>query len=257
MLKNYFRIAIRNFRANKYFSLANIAGLAIGLSASLVIYLVVQYDFSFDKFEKDRDRIYRVVGDYTFSSQTYYGAGAPAAMPAAFNKEITGLDIVAPLYIWNRDVKMSIPGKNEEQTVFKKQDHIVFADAHYFELLPYTWIAGSPTTSLAEAYQVVLTESNAKKYFPAMEPGQVIGKEIVFNDTVRTTVTGVVKDQDRNTDFTFTTFVSRATIETPRLKPDDGDEWGSASPSSQLFVKLSGGTNSSQIDKRVAVLLKK
>jgi len=257
MLKNYFKTALRNFRANKYFSLANIAGLAIGISASLVIYLVVHYDFSFDKFEKDGNRIYRVVGDYVFSGQPYHDAGAPAAMPAAFNKEITGLDIVAPLYTWNKDVKMSIPGKNEEQAVYKKQDHIVFADAHYFELLPYKWIAGSWATSLAEAYQVVLTESNAKKYFPAMEPGQIIGKEIVFNDSVRTTISGVVKDLDQNTDFTFKTFVSRATIETPRLKPDDGDEWGSASPSSQLFVKLSGGTKPSQIDNQVAGLFKK
>ncbi len=61
MLKNYFLVALRAFRRNKVFSFINIVGLSIGISASLVIYLLVQYDFSFDKFEKDGARIYRVI----------------------------------------------------------------------------------------------------------------------------------------------------------------------------------------------------
>ena len=61
MLKNYFLVALRTFRRNKTFSLINILGLSIGISASLVIFLLVQYDFSFDKFEKEGSRIYRVV----------------------------------------------------------------------------------------------------------------------------------------------------------------------------------------------------
>jgi hypothetical protein len=66
MVKNYLKIAFRNFRHNKIFSFINIVGLAIGISASLVIYLIVSYDFSFEKFEKDRGRIYRVVSDMKF-----------------------------------------------------------------------------------------------------------------------------------------------------------------------------------------------
>jgi len=257
MFQNYFKTALRNFRANKYFALTNIAGLAIGISASLVIYLVVHYDFSFDKFEKNGDRIYRVVADYTFSGQPYHDAGTPAAMPAAVKKEITGLEMVVPFYMWNNDVKMSVPGKDGQQVVYKKQEHIVFADANYFELIPYTWVTGSATTSLKEAYQLVLTESSAKQYFPGLGPGQIIGKEIIFSDTVRTTVAGIVNDLDQNSDFTFKIFVSRSTIETPRLKPDDGDEWSSASPSSQLFVKLTNGAKPEQIETQLEKLFKK
>ncbi len=69
MVKNYFIVAFRNFRHNKIFSLINILGLAIGISASLVIYLLVNYHFTFDKFEKDNDRIYRVVSNFTFSGE--------------------------------------------------------------------------------------------------------------------------------------------------------------------------------------------
>ena len=65
MLKNYFIVALRSFARNRAFSLINVIGLSIGISASLVIYLIVAYDFSFDKFEKDSNRIYQVVEKYT------------------------------------------------------------------------------------------------------------------------------------------------------------------------------------------------
>ncbi|MFT3936966.1 MAG: ABC transporter permease [Chitinophagaceae bacterium] len=257
MLKNYLKTALRSFWANKYFSLTNIAGLAIGISASLAIYLVVQYDFSFDKFEANGDRIYRVVTDYTFSGQDYHDVGVPAAMPAAVKKEITGVQLAANFRIWNNDVKVSIPGTTATPAVYKKQDHIIFANEDYFQLISYKWIAGSPATSLSQPYQVVLTETAASIYFPSLTPSEIIGKPIIFNDSIQTTITGILKDITHHTDFSFKTFVSKATIETARLKPDDGDEWGSASPASQLFLKLNNGTSATQTEAQLAKLFKK
>ena len=66
MFKNHLIVAFRNFRRNKIFSLINIIGLSIGISAALVIYLIVQYDFAFDQFEKNGKKIYRVVSDFKF-----------------------------------------------------------------------------------------------------------------------------------------------------------------------------------------------
>jgi len=83
MFKNYFKTARRNLWRNKIFALINIAGLAIGISASLVIYLLVNYDFTFDKFEKDGDRIYRVVSDFMFGGESFNNSGVPSPMPAA------------------------------------------------------------------------------------------------------------------------------------------------------------------------------
>ena len=71
MLKNYFTVALRNFLRHKIFSFINIIGLAIGISASLVIFIIVQYDFSFDKFENGGDRIYRVVSDMKFPDNDF------------------------------------------------------------------------------------------------------------------------------------------------------------------------------------------
>ncbi|WP_295798809.1 hypothetical protein [Mucilaginibacter sp.] len=64
MIKNYFKIAFRSFRQHKLFTLINVVGLSIGISTALVIYLIVNYDYTFDKFHKDGDRIYRVVSNY-------------------------------------------------------------------------------------------------------------------------------------------------------------------------------------------------
>jgi predicted permease len=257
MFKNYFKTAWRNLWRNKIFSSINIIGLAIGISASLVIYLLVHYDFTFDKFETGGDRIYRVVSDFTFSGESFNNSGVPSPMPAAIKNEVTGVDIVAPFRTWNDNVKITVQGENDKPVIFKKQNSIVYADENYFKLLQYTWIAGSSKTSLQQPYQIVLTESNAKLYFPRLNTTDVVGKEIIFNDTVRTTVTGVVKDLRENTDFTFKTFISRATLETKRMLPEDWTEWGSTTSTSQLFIRLSAGATASQVQAQVMKLFNK
>jgi len=257
MLKNYFTIAFRTLWKNKVFSVINVLGLAIGISASLVIYLLVNYHFTFDKFEKDNDRIYRVVSNFSFSGEVYHNSGVTVPMIPAVRKEVTGLDAVVPFRTWNGDAKISVPLDKREPKVFKHQQNIIFADSNYFNLVSYTWIAGSLNTSLRDPYQTVLTESNAKLYFPNLSPAQMVGKEIFFDDTIRASITGVVKDIKENTDFTFKTFMAYATLEKTSLKPENWESWDNTNGAQQLFVKLSAGTNPLQIEKQVAQLYKK
>src|ERR1019366_3891548 len=127
MFKNYFKTAFRNLAKNKVFSLINVSGLSIGISASLVIYLIVSYDFSFDKFEKDRERIYRITTLSTFSGESYHNSGITYPMGKALKNEATGIDIIAPFYEWDEASKASIPdAAKKEPVVFKKQEHTVF-----------------------------------------------------------------------------------------------------------------------------------
>jgi putative ABC transport system permease protein len=251
MFKNYFKTAIRNLAKNKIFSLINISGLSIGVSSALVIYLIVSHDFSFDKFEKDRDRIFRVVSDFTFSGEAYHNSGVTYPMPKAIQKDLTGIENVTHFYTGD-EVKISIPeaGKGDPG-VFKKQTNLVFADDNYFKLLAYEWLAGSSKNALDQPYQTVLSESNAKIYFPKLKPPEIIGKEIIFNDSVLTKVTGVVKDLAKNTDFRFKIFISRATLESRLVSKDEQNEWGSTNSASQLLIKLSLGASPSLITKQV------
>jgi hypothetical protein len=154
MFKNYLIIAVRTLWKNKLFTAINILGLAIGISASLVIYLLVNYHFTFDKFEKDGDRIYRVVSNFTFSGETYRNSGVTYPMGPALKKELTGLDAVVPFRTWDDDVKVSVPvEKGKDPVVFKKQKDFVFADESFFKLIGYQWIAGAANTSVVAPYQ--------------------------------------------------------------------------------------------------------
>ncbi|HWB23975.1 MAG TPA: hypothetical protein VG738_00780 [Chitinophagaceae bacterium] len=92
MVKNFCKVAFRNFRRNSFFSFVNIVSLATGISAALVIFLFVEYDFSFDKFEKDINRIYRVVSAFKVTGETFKTAGVPYPLYNAVNAELTGVE---------------------------------------------------------------------------------------------------------------------------------------------------------------------
>jgi ABC-type antimicrobial peptide transport system permease subunit len=238
MLKNYLTIAFRTLWKNKVFTAINVFGLAIGISASLVIFLLVNYHFSFDKFEKDNDRIYRVVSNFSFSGEIYHNSGVMDPLANAARSELTGLEAVIPFRTWNGDAKVTIGGATKEPIVLKHEKNIVFADSNYFKLLNYSWLTGSPKTSL-------------------LSPSEAIGKQVYIDDSIGLTVTGIVQDIAANTDFTFKTFVSYATLEKTSLKPQNWDSWGSTNGAQQLFVKLSKGTSVKQVEDKIAGLVKK
>ncbi len=250
-------IALRNLKQNKIFSAINILGLAIGISASLVIYLLVRYDFSFDNQHKNGDRIYRVVSNFEFSGDKFYNAGVVFPLGNAVRKEVTGLEESAPFFTADSDTKVSVKNGDAKPTVFKHQNQIIYADEHYFNLFGYEWLAGSPRTALQQPRQVVLTVSAAQRYFPALKTVDIPGRDLYFNDSVRATVTGIVKDIQDNTDFVFTTFISRITLEKTSLHRSEFDKWNSTWGNSQLFVQLSPGTSIAQVQRQVQGLYNK
>ena len=255
MLANYFIVAFRNIWRNKIFSLINITGLSIGITASLVIFMIVSYQFSFDTFEKDRDRIYRVVSDMHFPDQEIKFAGVPMPMPAAVKREITGIDVVAPLQEYG-EATVRVEAKQEGGTpaVFKKERRVMFCDEGYFNLIQYQWLSGS-AGQLREPFRVVLTESTAKKYFPDLSPEKMIGRRLTYNDSIQVAVAGVVQDLREVTEFDFKAFISMATIPSSGLRYNfSWDQWSNVSSSFHLFLKLSQGISPSQITKQIELL---
>ena len=259
MFKNYFTIAIRNFWKHKVFSLINVSGLAIGISAALVIYLLVQFEFSFEKFRKDKDRIYRVVTDMTFpGASVFKNSGVPMPMPTAVRTDLTGIE-TATHFVTAYETKVSVPlAGSQSPAEFKKQTDIIYADEFYFALFDHDWLAGSKQTALKDPHQVVLTEERARTYFGNHQPGDIIGKQITYDDSVTVTISGIVKNQKKATDFRFKEFISLATVMATGLKDHfGGDEWGSINSSSQLFVKLKVGTKPEQVNAQFTGLVEK
>jgi putative ABC transport system permease protein len=259
MLKTYLIVAYRNFFRNKVFSLINVLGLSIGIASALVIFLIVHYDFSFDKFEKDSDRVYRVVTVMTFSGTPMHFSGVASPLAAAVNKEVSGVEETIGFHRFKGDPKVNIQRKDGEKPFqINHQEDIIFADESYFNLIPYQWLAGSPDISLKEPYKVVLTEARAKDYFPSIPFSEMMGKQVIYDDSVVATVSGIVKSLTANTDFIFKEFISQSTIPSTALKTQyNWTEWAFVSGGTQLYVKLKPGVTVRNTETQLLSLLKK
>jgi len=142
--------------------------------------------------------------------------------------------------------------------IYKKQPEIIFTNNAYFEMLPYQWLAGSSITALAQPFSVVLTESRARQYYPNASFQDIIGRAITYNDSLKTLVTGIVKDLDQNTFFTQREFISLATIMHTGLKNNFMMEtWNDWMAYSQLFIKTTAGSSKETTEANLNSLLQK
>jgi ABC-type antimicrobial peptide transport system permease subunit len=187
----------------------------------------------------------------TFPGESVFkNSGVPMPMAKAMRTDLTGIE-AATHFVTIYEAKVSMPvAGSQSPAEFKKQTEIVYADEFYFSILEHDWLAGSKQTALKDPYQVVLTEERAKTYFGNLPANSIIGKQITYNDSIKTTVSGIVKNTtEKATDFRFKEFISLATVMSTGLKNHfGGDEWGSINSSSQLFVKLKEGTRPEQLN---------
>jgi len=191
-----------------------------------------------------------------FPEQDFKNAGAPGPLPGAVRSEIPGIEKSTVFWAASA-MKVDIPSRVENKNEFKKQEDIIYADDQYFHFFQYRWLEGSPENSLNGPNKVVLTESRARTYFNDADIGNAIGQTIVYDDTVRATVTGVVKDLNEITDFTFKEFISLPTFSEKLKRVNGWGEWGSVNSASQFFIQLKKGVDSGQINKQLAVVRKK
>lgn len=245
MIRNYFKIAFKVFTRNKAFTAINVLGLSIGISASLIIFLIADFEFSYDKIQTNAGRIYRVVLDRKSNGNDGHSAAVPAPLSNAVENEMSGVEAVVPLMQFQGDAtaKVSIE-RSGKPVIFKSQPGIVFTNPDYFSLLPYQWLAGTVSD---QPFHVVLSESRAKQYFPSAEIYDIIGRSIRYNDEFSVTISGIVKDIKENVSFDATEFISFATIAQTHFQNDFMmDVWNDWMAYSQLYVKLSGTPENSE-----------
>ena len=216
----------------------------MGICACLVIYLVASYEFSFENFHPDRDRIFCV------DAVMYRGHWncVPGPMPAAMRREMTGFQTVAAFQTYEASV--TIPaGSNEKPKRFDRSGSIAIAEPQYFGIFRYRWLSGNAATSLAVPNSVVLTAEKAKEYFGDLDPDRIIGRTIYYQDSLMVRVTGVVVDWTGNSDFNFGQWISYATIPVSFLKNKITlDAWDKLDLSSKVMIKLAKNVKPSQID---------
>ncbi len=258
MFKNYFRIAMRILARNKLYTVINVLGLALGVCGCIVIWLVGSYEMSFDRFHPDGDRIYRVVGGGKPGERK--DADVIPPMAEAMRESIPGLEAVTAYFNENQMGEVKVPVAGKAAVVFQPgiegqddQTGVIIADANWFRVFPHQWLAGDPAVALKEPFQVVLTEKAARLYFGDVPPTAVIGRELIYADSLHVHVSGVVRDWTSHSDLAYTDLISFPTIAASFLKEKRNmDDWGWHSGMGKwywplVYVKLARGTRPAPI----------
>ena len=193
MLKNYFKIAVRNLLKNRLYSIINISGLTIGLTCFILIALYIQYELSYDSHHEKADRIYRVAqwqdGNVVDGSDRF--SITPMPLGLAIREEIPEVETVTILSV--NEIVLSY-----QEKVFNQQ--VLYGDEYLFEVFTIPVVEGMGKEALKDPNNVILTESLAKKYFGAESP---IGKDLILNNNRPLTVRGIIKDAPKNQHFSY------------------------------------------------------
>jgi putative ABC transport system permease protein len=184
MLKNYFKIALRNFQKSRAFTLLNLGGLTISFTACLLIFFWVSHEFSYDKTGSTASRVYRV-------ALTLHANGQPDKDFA-----VTAGPLAPVLAKDFPEVEKAVRFEGYGTTLGYQGQHFftnrfLFTDSTFLDVFDYPMLKGDPHTALNGSNSIVITESASKKYFGSADP---IGKMITCDDSILLRVTGVMKD---------------------------------------------------------------
>ncbi len=239
MIKNYFKIAIRNLWKNKAFSAINIIGLAVGLAVCLLITLYVVDELSYDRYNKNAGRIYRVDADVKFGGNELRLAVASDPMGATLKKDYPQVEEYARIY--TSEGSKLIKKGNE----YIEEEHVANADSTLFNVFTLPAIEGNTKTALNEPNTVVITASAAKKYFGTTD---ALGKTIEANK-VPYKVTAVIKDIPHNSHFNFDFIFS--------MKNVDYQFGNYLSMNFQTYILLKKGTDYKAFEKNFTQVIDK
>ncbi|HEY6901596.1 MAG TPA: FtsX-like permease family protein, partial [Puia sp.] len=197
------------------------------------------------------ERIYRIVE--TVRGQDGHMdkvASAPVDLSLTAGDKLSGVETIAPYVLYS--AKVAVPG-NDKKTIRydnriedSRLPSTILAGPAYFRVFHYEWLAGNPSMALTDPNTIVLTKAKALKYFGNLSPEQLIGRDMVFNDSLVVRVTGIIKDWTSHTDYPFTEFISYSTRNHPFLRkhlfPDNAQE-GFSPYLSRAFIKLLPGSS--------------
>ena len=246
MFKNYLKTAVRNLSRHKSNSVINIAGLVVGFAAFLLIFLVIQYEQSFDNFHAKRKNIYRVVREFgKNSTNREYRTGVPFPVTSGLRNDLTQLANAAAVY-GNNDVQVNVT--SADGTVlkkFKEANGVFVAEPQFFQMFDFSLAQGDITTSLSEPNTTLLTKDIASKYFGDWKTA--MGKTLnIFGKNIK--ITGILNNPPSNTDFPLGIVLSYATL----TNAVDMNNWANISDQNYCFVQLPPGHSAQLFDKLLA-----
>jgi putative ABC transport system permease protein len=233
MFKNYLKIALRNLKKQKNYSFINIAGLALGMSCSLLVLLFVFHEMSYDKFHENADRIFRIIDVHREST------GTPAILSKVLLEECPEVEKSALLV----NFRNTLIKYGDKSFIEKK---VLGADASFFGVFSFPLLVGDSETLLSEPHRAVISESAAVKYFGNEGP---VGKTITVGDK-NFIITGIAADTPENSHFKFDFLLAYQTFE--RM-----NRTGWLHNNFKTYVLLREGTKPENLERRFEELAQK
>jgi putative ABC transport system permease protein len=246
MLRNYLFVALRNVRRHAAFSLLNIVGLSISMAVGLILILFINQAASQDEFHENADRLVRVYSDFKASfnrSNALYGS-SPANLSDLLESDVPGIERAAKMRRGFRGT-LVYEGSGLALNGF-------WADPAFFELFSFELSAGDKATALLNPGSLVLSPSEALKFFGSEDP---IGKVMSVADGRDYTVTGVLASDDYDTIIPLSVIASYSTLESDPATLEMLDLWTSSIYSSITFALLEEGADLDVIQQRVSGLI--
>ena len=241
MFKNYFTITLRSLVKHKGFSFINISGLAIGMACSILLFLFVLFELSFDKYHTKASRIYRVGSQY---GTTIDGRSAFTAQPmaGALLNDFPEIENAARLSLWPRKYLVSTGNKKF------LEEKIIFADHSIFDIFTIPFLAGDHKTALKEPFCIVITKNIARKYFGEQNP---VGKFLRFEVWKRDfKITGVVDNCPTNSHFKYKIIASLISSRSSR-----NPSW--RSHNCFTYISLRKGSSASQLEAKFPAFVRR
>jgi putative ABC transport system permease protein len=242
MFRNYFKTAWRNLTRQKSTTMINIAGLTLGITASMVLFLMVVHFSSFDNYHLKRDRIYRIVNQSDGNQGKDYQAGVPSVLPDAFRNDFPEAEEVV-FISYRSNSLVTIPQRAGESKKYQEERGVAFTEPAFFKIFDRKVLIGDPIKGLDEPNEAVVSTSLAKKYFGKED---AIGEVLKFDDK-EFKVTAIIQDAPTTTDLPFDLMLSYSTIK--RQTEENG--WKSIWSDEQCYFLVKEGQNIKTLESRL------
>ena len=215
MIWNYLKIAYRNIKKHKGYSLINIAGLTVGMACCFMIMVYVQYELSYDTFHEKAQYIFRIQKQYPRGDTSVITFGPLASAITAEYPEV-----VQAVRIEHRD-EYEVAVRFQNKSYYERGFYV---DKNFFDMFSYNIFQGDTKTALAEPYSLVISKALAEKYFGNQDP---LGKTITIidNESYDAKITGVFDNIPGNSHLQFDFLASMVTLRKIYDKDNFGETW--------------------------------
>lgn len=258
MLNIFYKSALRSLWNKKSFSILNIMGLAIGIAAGILIFLIIRNELSYDKYQSKRDRIYRVVTTLLNKSNGELSRktpGVPPPLPLTMQKDFPQVEKAAAILAMG-GAQFYIPEENNGgEKRFKEEGGLVWSEEGMFDILDFRWVEGN-ATALKDPNTAVIAESVANKFFG--DNKNAIGRIIqLYSFRIPLRVVGVFKDLPGNTDIPIRIAASYPTLRgrLPEVFATNENSWGFTF--GQCFLLLKEGQPGDQLQAQFPAFMKR